>query len=118
VQTARQHDYAGFVERELAFRKAHAYPPFARLARLVYASADETRCWRECGRVLRLLRASATAVGDSQARLLGPAPAFVRRSSGRYRWQVVISALAPERLLADIVLPSGWSVDVDPLSLL
>ena len=43
IQAARLHDYAAFSERELAFRRAHAYPPFRRLARLIFSDADESR---------------------------------------------------------------------------
>jgi primosomal protein N' (replication factor Y) (superfamily II helicase) len=117
IQAARLHDYAGFSERELAFRRAHAYPPFRRLARLVYSDADESRCWRECGRVLRALRA-ATADGAQAVQLVGPAPAYLRRLRGRYRWQILVAAPTPERLLAGCSFPPGWTVDVDPTSLL
>jgi primosomal protein N' (replication factor Y) len=118
VQAARQHDYGGFTERELRFRQEHTYPPFARLARLTYTSPDESRCWRECGRVLRALRRQA-ATGDGPAvRLIGPAPAFLRKLAGRYRWQILVSGPAPEVLLSHFSLPSGWLVDVDPVSLL
>ncbi len=117
IQAARLHDYAGFWERELAFRRTHAYPPFRRLARLIFSDSDEARCWRECGRVLRALRAEASASAQA-AQLIGPAPAYLRRLRGRYRWQIVVAAPAPERLLAAAALPSGWTVDVDPTSLL
>jgi primosomal protein N' (replication factor Y) len=118
IQAARQHDYRLFFERELAFRREHAYPPFRRLARLLYTDPDETRCWRECGRVLRLLRARLAAQSLEGVQLFGPAPAFLRRLRGRYRWQILISAPVPERLLAACPLRAGWTVDVDPASLL
>jgi primosomal protein N' (replication factor Y) len=117
IQAARLHDYGAFAARELAFRSEHAYPPFRRLARLVYGDPDEARCWRECGRVLRLLRARA-AESEHAARIMGPAPAYLRRLRGRFRWQLVIAAPRPEQLLAGCSLPAGWTVDVDPTSLL
>ena len=36
IQAAARHDYAGFYQQELAFRKRIGYPPFSRLARLEY----------------------------------------------------------------------------------
>ncbi len=117
VQAARLHDYDTFAARELAFRREHAYPPYQRLARLLYSDPDEARCWRESGRALRLLRARAAETGQ-EARLLGPAPAFLRRLRGRYRWQITVVAPEPERLVAGLALPSGWTVDIDPESLL
>jgi primosomal protein N' (replication factor Y) len=117
IQAARLHDYRSFAARELAFRREHAYPPYRRLARLTYSDEDESRCWRECGRVLRLLRARA-ATSQQDAQLIGPAPAYLRRLRGKYRWQIVVAAAAPERLLVNHGLASGWTVDVDPDSLL
>jgi primosomal protein N' (replication factor Y) len=118
IQAARQHHYEAFAERELAFRAEHAYPPYRRLARLIYAAPDEVRCWRECGRVLRALRARIASRGPRDAQVFGPAPAYFRRLRGEYRWQVLVSAAAPERLLADYRFPTGWTVDVDPVSVL
>lgn len=118
IQAARLQDYDQFAQRELAFREQHGYPPFQRLARLLYHHEDESRCWRECGRVLRLLRTRLGADDRDDVRLVGPAPAYFRKLRSRYRWQVLITAPAPERLLADLNLPAGWTVDVDPTSLL
>src|SRR5262249_8332299 len=78
---------------------------------------DESRCWRECGRVLRTLRAQGASSAQG-VQLIGPAPAYLRRLRGRYRWQIVLAAAAPERMLAGCPLPSGWTVDVDPTNLL
>ena len=36
IVAAARHDYAGFALAELAFRRTHAYPPYARLTRLLY----------------------------------------------------------------------------------
>jgi primosomal protein N' (replication factor Y) len=118
IQAARHHDYVAFAARELAFRAEHGYPPYQRLARLLYADPDEARCWREAGRILRALRALAARRPALDARVIGPAPAFLRRLRGRHRWQLLIAAAAPERLLADYALPRGWTVDVDPVSML
>jgi primosomal protein N' (replication factor Y) (superfamily II helicase) len=118
IQAARLHDYEAFAERELAFRAEHGYPPYRRLARLVYSAAEEVDCWRECGRVLRALRQRASVQRLPDTQLYGPAPAYFRRLRGEYRWQVLLGATAPERLLEDLHLPSGWSIDVDPVSLL
>src|SRR5207302_6488317 len=38
IALAATHDYASFVERELAHRKEHLYPPYQRLVRLIVRS--------------------------------------------------------------------------------
>jgi len=50
--------------------------------------------------------------------LVGPAPMFFARIRGRYRWQIVLRRSDPARLLADLPLPQGWVVNVDPMTLL
>jgi primosomal protein N' len=49
--------------------------------------------------------------------VLGPAPAYVARRAGRWRWNVVLRGDRPLELLSP---PPGapWSIDVDPDSLL
>jgi len=42
----------------------------------------------------------------------------VQRLRGRYRWQLVLLADALDGLLEGLVLPPGWIMDVDPVSLL
>jgi hypothetical protein len=37
---------------------------------------------------------------------------------GRFRWQILIRARDPLRLLADFPIPRNWVVDIDPVSTL
>jgi primosomal protein N' (replication factor Y) len=50
--------------------------------------------------------------------LIGPVPCFYSRLQGRYRWQIVLRGDDPAALLQNLALPRGWTVDVDPVSLL
>jgi len=50
--------------------------------------------------------------------ILGPAPAFVPRVRGRWRWNVVLRGADPVALIREMQFPRGWTVDVDPASLL
>jgi len=49
--------------------------------------------------------------------IIGPAPAFIHRLRGRYRWQLILRGVNPSKLLAEIDFPRGWTVDVDPVGL-
>lgn len=117
VLTALTGDYDTFLKRQLAFRQQHAYPPFSRLAVLLYADPNAQRSQREAERLYRNLVRLRAERGLWDLELLGPAPAYIRRLRGRYRWQVLVRGPAPQRLLASVVLPQGWTVDVDPVSL-
>jgi primosomal protein N' (replication factor Y) len=116
VQAAANHDYPAFYRQELEFRRTLGYPPFTRLARLVYrhtsSSTAEAQA-RHMGEVIR----NRIEQADSGASLIGPVPCFYRRLRGEYRWQIVIRADDPRPLIPS-ELEAGWTVDVDPVSLL
>ncbi len=118
IRMASQHDYQGFYERELEFRRQHGYPPFKRLAKLVYYHSNRERCQEEAERVYRILANKIARLGLPGVDLIGPVPCFFSKVRGRYRWQIVIRAPEPQVLLRDMVLPLGWQVDVDPLNTL
>jgi primosomal protein N' (replication factor Y) len=50
--------------------------------------------------------------------VLGPGPAFLARLRGRWRWQVVVRGQNPTELLAEVALTRGWTLDIDPVTLL
>jgi len=118
IQAASRHDYEGFYERELAFRREHGYPPFAKLAKLVYVHSNAKRCQEEAERLRRILDNRIARLGLAGVDLIGPAPCFFSRLRGKYRWQIVVRASDPQALLRDVVLPRGWRVDIDPVSTL
>ena len=118
VQTASRHDYEGFYQQELAFRHDLGYPPFSRLAKLVYTARNWHRCQEEAERLHRVLENRIARLGLPDTHLIGPAPAFLSRLRGQYRWQIIIRAQDPHALVAGLALPFGWRVDVDPVSLL
>jgi primosomal protein N' (replication factor Y) len=118
LQAAAAHDYAAFYDEEIAFRQAHRYPPYARLALFVYAHRNELACQREAEALVGMLTEAGRRVGLDDLEVLGPAPSFARRVRGEYRWQALLRAHSLAPLLDDILVPPGWTVDVDPASLL
>ncbi len=118
VQAASKHDYAAFYEREIVFRREHGYPPFTRLIKLLYTTRSDAQGNREAARLAEVLRLKAQREGLAGLAVIGPAPAFRRRLRGHFRWQLLIRGLHPAQLLEGMPVPLGWTVDVDPLSLL
>jgi primosomal protein N' (replication factor Y) len=118
IKAAAHHDYAAFYRREIAFRRAHGYPPIGRLVRLVYSNSGELRCHREAARIRRVLDEEIARQGIADIQVLGPAPCFNRRVRGRERWQLLLRGDRFARILDRIELPLGWTIDVDPVSLL
>lgn len=118
ILAASRHDYEGFYNQELAFRCYHSYPPFRRLARLLFTGTGEARARYEALQMKKRLQATIDEFGIPDLELMGPAPAFHARVRSRYRWQIVLAGDGLARLLREVEIPRGWSVDVDPVSLL
>ena len=118
IQAAGRHDYAAFYCREMEFRRRQGYPPYARLVRLVYAASDEAQCRRQAEKLAQDLRGRSARLGLAGIDFIGPAPCFIPRVNGRYRWQLFVRARDPLALLGDLPTPPGWQVDVDPLDVL
>ena len=115
---AAAHDYEGFAQVELAFRRRAGYPPAIRLARLVTADRDAGKAQRAAEQLAQHLMKVLRQRGLPSSDLIGPAPAFFARVRGHYRWQILLRSVAPADLLRDIDLPPGWIVDVDPVDIL
>ncbi len=118
VVAAAAHDYAGFAVRELAFRREQGYPPYRRLAKLVYEDASPSRARIEAETLAETLRGALARRSLPVTDLIGPAPAFFARLRGRYRWQMLLRHSDPAEFLRAISISPGWRVDVDPVSVL
>ncbi|MBI4497366.1 MAG: primosomal protein N' [Chloroflexi bacterium] len=118
LTTAARQDYRAFAQQEAAYRRRHGYPPFGRMARLLFAHPGAARAQHEAEALARRLREEAATAGLAEVAVLGPVPAYPRRVRGRYRWQIVLLGGDPHPLLERIVVPRGWLLDVDPVGLL
>jgi primosomal protein N' (replication factor Y) len=115
IEAAARHDYLGFYNREIDYRRQYNYPPFSQLVRLVYSHTNEELCRHEAERVYRLITDSWQLTADS---IIGPAPTFAFRSRGKYRWQLFLRGADPTRILSQLTLPRGWTIDVDPVGMI
>lgn len=119
IAAAAKHDYAAFYREEIAFRREHGYPPFKRLARLLYRHADEDRARAEAEAMAEQLTRALVARPEIEGvDIIGPAPAFSARVRGLYGWQLLVRGDQLVALLASIDIHPGWAIDVDPVSLL
>ncbi len=118
LRAAQEHDYHAFYVQEIGFRRQTGYPPFARLVRFVYASSSEATCERMAGQLAAQIRAIAERLHWHDWSLIGPAPAFLQRQRGRWRWHLILRAADPLPLLNALGPLRGWIVDVDPVSVL
>jgi primosomal protein N' (replication factor Y) len=119
IQAASQHDFDAFFEEEVLFRRQHRYPPFTRLVRYVVRRSTDEQCSLEADELAYALARHARD-RDIDIDLMGPTPAFAHRIAGQHQWQLILRADPGgiERLLEDLPSPPGWTVDVDPQSVL
>jgi len=90
IQAARTHDYDAFYRQEIALRREANYPPFRRLAHLLFEGEDEQDVLRVSGSIGRTLRRTVTRRQLSTADILGPAPAPIPKLRNRYRWHIAL----------------------------
>ncbi|KAA0229852.1 primosomal protein N' [candidate division KSB1 bacterium] len=83
----QQHDFKRFYVNEIQHRQALKYPPFSRLAVIVFRHKDEERVRGVADDFTALLRKSKTPMA-----IYGPTPAPLRRIQNEFRWQVMIKS--------------------------
>ncbi|MCJ7791966.1 MAG: primosomal protein N', partial [Dehalococcoidia bacterium] len=117
IEAAAKHDYLGFYYKEINYRRRYNYPPFSQLVRLVYSHTDEELCRREVERVHRLILDERARKDMIDFNVIGPVPTFAFRARGRYRWQLFLRGPDSTRMLSQLTLPRGWTIDVDPVGI-
>ena len=89
ILRAKDHDYIGFYQEEILFRKALEYPPFSRFInfRLVGNSEKRTKGMaEEMGKIGQSLLEKGFGKGIE---ILGPSSAPFAKMRGKFRWQMM-----------------------------
>jgi primosomal protein N' (replication factor Y) len=123
IQFARHHDYAGFAEQELEFRRALHYPPYERFILITARGRSEEKTEFVLGQFAQEIE-KLTLPGTE---LTGPAPAPIARVEERYRFQLFLRTkrvTAATARLRPLFMDRAWpddvrlTLDVDPVDLL
>lgn len=125
LQAAQEHDYHAFYQQEIAFRRQIGYPPFSQLVRFLYAHTSKRSAERAAQELATRLATTIQQHHLHDWRLIGPAPAFIQRLRGRWRWHILLrlpthdaDSGALSSFLHALAPLYGWSVDIDPLNVL
>ncbi|MDP1676006.1 MAG: primosomal protein N' [Bacteroidota bacterium] len=87
LKHVRKHDFVGFYNEEIEFRKSISYPPFSRVIVVEFKGKNEKNV-------------EQTAIGFGKQlfsllnrdSILGPSPAVLSKIKNEYRWQIIIKA--------------------------
>jgi primosomal protein N' (replication factor Y) (superfamily II helicase) len=124
IQYARRHDFAGFYEQEMEFRKELKYPPLSRVALVTVKGRNEEKVKFFIEHLKRDMEKQLTDFPDLI--FAGPAAAPLARAETFYRYQVMLRTRQMSRLsqrfaefFAGMNLPEDISmvVDIDPVNL-
>jgi primosomal protein N' (replication factor Y) len=124
---ASRHDFIGFYEEEITYRRDSGYPPFTRLAAIRISGKKNEAVAEKAEGISREARHLAENLNLSVT-ILGPAPALLSRLKGRYRWHILLKGKESpvlhrlvEKIFGNKTLMEGYAlkvqVEFDPLQL-
>lgn len=130
LKFAREHNFKGYFAHELPLRRELNYPPFGRLAYLLFRGDEELHVQSAAEDFHRCLE-----LPPELGQVLGPVAAPLSRIQKKYRWQIIIKSdkridpagkILRRQLLAAIDQFKSQrqhrriklSIDIDPISLL
>jgi primosomal protein N' (replication factor Y) len=116
IQFARHHDFEGFWEQEVEFRKGWTYPPFTHMVLISVRSEHQARAQFSVDTLARRLRESP----PKGVLISDPAPAPLEKSHGQYRFHLMLRTRAIVKLsryiravLEKLTFPEDVTVVVD-----
>ncbi|HVO86142.1 MAG TPA: primosomal protein N' [Candidatus Binatia bacterium] len=114
INSASSKDYQTFYEKISAERQRYLFPPYCYLLKLVCKRTTSAGAKQAADKLKRTMADKRLPV-----EIIGPAPSFYGRRGNYFYWQLVVKAKRRNDLLDIISLvPSGWSIDLDPKDLL
>ncbi len=104
-------DYEAFLKEELLFRKDH-YPPFVRMAQLLFAHKNEDKAKEAMEEVLACLQRHDVII-------VGYGKNAIERIAGKWRYHILLKSPRVKKLLQAIYACKNGlcEVDVDPVNL-
>lgn len=90
IQSAMEHDYESFFDKELLVRENYKYPPFYDM---VLIRVEHPNRLAASKRAFEILRIIGKYTADLDLELIGPNPAVIERIKDRYRFNVIIKTM-------------------------
>jgi primosomal protein N' (replication factor Y) len=119
IQSAKDHNFLEFYDKEIILRKELMMPPFSRLIQIIGKGPDEGSLLKQMMLLAKELglRTQSTAI-----QVLGPAPSLVSKAQGSFFWHLYVKGSDIEAMISLVRKTLGefrrgsvqLTVDVDP----
>ena len=112
-------NYEQFYDKDLSIRESFGYPPFSKLIKLTHRDLDQKKAFAAARTLVEKLRMALIQLKNNTIIVSDSTPGLIERERGLYNYHIILKSLNKETP-RDILkfVPLGWSVDVDPKSLL
>ena len=113
-------NYEEFYNKELGIRKLLGYPPFSRLIKLTYRDGDKNKAFTAARTLVEKLRMAVVQLKyNDKITVSDSTPGLVEKERGLYNYHIILKSPpgeTPREILKFV--PPGWSIDVDPKTIL
>ncbi len=131
ISASKNQDFIEFYQKEIPFRKALLYPPFAKIIQLKISGKNPVKVKNHSlmiGDILKTMLENDKNLKKS-VQILGPIEAGIPKIATRFRWQILIKGInisILNKLVRDLISQKqiksekhvSTAIDVDPYSML
>jgi len=121
ILTASDGDYKDFYEKELGIRRIFFYPPYSKLIKLTFKHKYQDKASYEARILSQKLKTVLNQLGlNPKIKLIDSYPSFIEKEKGLFAYNIILKILPEFENIRDILkyVPSNWSIDVDPRSII
>lgn len=119
IKAAAERDFSRLYEKEIKERKELQLPPFGKIVKLIFQDPNPKKVDAETQKVFQELSKKK----DRHAKIYEPNAPLLSRIRGRFRKQIILKFTKDNQEIAGEMrkvlnfLPTGWIIDVDPISI-
>ena len=126
IETAQKQDFVAFAKQELMFRKIMHYPPFWKLARVMFSDKNEVYLKEKLTQFQKVIEPLKIYFLENELIVLGPVEAPLLKVNNKYRHHIILKAKNVTVLHQAVnFIKTKWKnssikmmIDIDPFNLL
>jgi primosomal protein N' (replication factor Y) len=121
VQAGARHDYQGFYEAEIVYRKALGYPPYGQILKLTVQADEESKARGLADKVIHELRILLKE--NKKTEIIGPFPAPIAKMNDIFRMNIIIKTIdltevKPHIAEMGLTIRPDIIIDVEPVNIM